>query len=349
VKTFTIGFNEAGYNEAQYAKVIARHLGTEHTELYVTAEEARAVIPRLPALYDEPFSDSSQIPTFLISQLTRQHVTVSLSGDGGDELFGGYNRYIWLKRIWNAAGWAPASVRAAVARGLMLFSPQTWGRLLRGTGYPNASDKLQRFSEILAAPSPEAIYLDLVSHWKQPEELVLGGHEPLTPLTDPHWQLKTSHLAERMMALDLVTYLPDDILAKVDRASMGVSLEARAPFLDDHETVEFAWRLPMDMKIRDGQGKWILRQVLYRHVPQHMLQRPKMGFGVPIDSWLRGPLRAWAEELLSEDRLRKDGYFKPAPIRQKWLEHLAGHRNWQFYLWDILMFQAWLETALPSK
>jgi asparagine synthase (glutamine-hydrolysing) len=345
IKTFTIGFAEAGYNEAEYAKAVARHLGTAHTELYVTSDDARAVIPRLPELFDEPFADPSQIPTFLIAQLARQHVTVSLTGDGGDELFGGYIRYLWVKRIWDAVGWVPASIRGTLANGLMLIPPQTWGRLLNGTGYPNVADKVQRLSEVLNAPSPEAIYLDLVSHWKNPSELVLASHEPLTALTDPKFRLKTGSLAERMMALDMLTYLPDDVLVKVDRPSMGVSLEARAPFLDDHETVEFAWRLPLNMKIRQGQGKWILRQVLYRHIPQNLLHRPKMGFGVPIDKWLRGPLRAWAEDLLTEDRLRRDGYFTPAPIRQKWAEHLSGQRNWQFYLWDILMFQAWEEAT----
>ena len=345
VKTFTIGFNEDGYNEAEYAKAVARHLGTDHTEVYISPEEARTVIPKLPILFDEPFSDSSQIPTYLISQLARRHVTVSLSGDGGDELFGGYNRYIWIERIWNAVGWLPPSIRKGGAYGLSLLSPQTWGRLLRGSGYPNVSDKVQRLSEILGAPSPAAIYLDLVSHWKQPGELVIGGREPITPITDPDWKIKTRNNAERMMALDMITYLPDDVLAKVDRASMGVSLEARAPFLDDHETVEFAWRLPTDMKIHQGQGKWILRQILNRHVPQRLLDRPKMGFSVPIDSWLRGPLRPWAEELISEERLRREGYFNSGPIRKKWAEHLSGIHNWQFYLWDVLMFQAWLENT----
>lgn len=345
VKTFTIGFNEDGYNEAEYAKAVARHLGTDHTEVYISPEEARTVIPKLPMLFDEPFSDSSQIPTYLISQLARRHVTVSLSGDGGDELFGGYNRYIWIERIWDAVGWLPSSIRKGGAYGLSLLSPQTWGRILRGSGYPNVSDKVQRLSEILGAPSPAAIYLDLVSHWKQPGDLVIDGREPITPITNPDWKIKTRNNAERMMALDMITYLPDDVLAKVDRASMGVSLEVRAPFLDDHETVEFAWRLPGEMKIHQGQGKWILRQILNRHVPQRLLDRPKMGFSVPIDSWLRGPLRPWAEELISEERLHREGFFNSGLIRKKWDEHLSGSHNWQFYLWDILMFQAWFENT----
>jgi asparagine synthase (glutamine-hydrolysing) len=214
--------------------------------------------------------------------------------------------------------------------------------MLRHSGYPNPGDKIHKLSEILAIPSPEAIYLDLVSHWKEPTQVAIGSKEPLTPVTDSTQWMNTPTFQERMMSLDLITYLPDDILAKVDRASMGVSLEARMPYLDDHEVVEFAWRLPLGMKIRARQGKWILRRVLYRHVPREMIERPKMGFGMPIDSWLRGPLKDWAEDLLNENRLRKEGHFDPAPIRLKWQEHLSGKRNWQYYLWDILMFQAWL-------
>jgi asparagine synthase (glutamine-hydrolysing) len=217
------------------------------------------------------------------------------------------------------------------------------------SSYPNPGDKIHKLAEILGAPHPATIYVDLVSHWKRPEEIVMEGKEPPTAVTDPAQWLESSNLAEQMMALDLVTYLPDDILAKVDRASMGVSLEARVPYLDDHEVVEFAWRLPLSMKIRQGQGKWILRQVLYKHVPPGLIERPKMGFGVPIDSWLRGPLREWGEELLDEARLRREGFFAPAPIRQKWREHLNGRRNWQYYLWDILMFQAWLAETRVSQ
>jgi asparagine synthase (glutamine-hydrolysing) len=342
VRTFTIGFHETGFNEAEHALAVAKHLGTDHTELYVTPEEARAVIPRLPTLYDEPFADSSQIPTFLVSELARRHVTVSLSGDGGDELFGGYNRYSWATRIWGAVSWMPVSWRRATAHGLTALSPKQWSKLLWPTRLPNPGDKIHKLSEILTTPVREALYLDLISHWKQPASLVIDAQEPLTAVTDPLRWMNTSTFAERMMSLDLVTYLPDDILAKVDRASMGVSLEARTPFIDDHEVVEFAWKLPLRMKIRSGQGKWILRQLLYRYVPRKLIERPKMGFGVPIDSWLRGPLQPWAEDLLAESRLRREGFFQPEPIRQKWEEHLSGRRNWQYYLWDILMFQAWL-------
>ncbi len=350
VRTFSIGFHEAGYNEAEHAHAVAAHLGTRHTEFYVTAAQAMAVIPRLPALYDEPFADSSQIPTFLVSQLARQHVMVCLSGDGGDELFGGYNRYFWATNIWRRIAWAPLSVRAAMAGALTTLPPTAlngiFKRLARflpaGWRYANPGDKVHKLAEILAVRSPEEIYLGLVSHWKQPAAMVPGAREPATVLTDPAQWAELPDFESRMMFLDQITYLPDDILTKVDRAAMGVSLETRVPLLD-HRVVEFAWSLPLAMKIRRGQGKWLLRQVLYQYVPQAMVERPKMGFGVPIDSWLRGPLREWAEMLLNEDRLKREGYFTPAPIRQKWQEHLSGRRNWHYYLWDVLMFQAWLE------
>ena len=344
VKTFTIGFNESGFDEAQHAKTVAQHLGTDHTELYVSQNEAQAIIPRLPTLYDEPFADPSQIPTFLVSQMARKYVTVSLSGDGGDELFGGYNRYFWVERIWQRGAVLPPLARKTLAGGLRMLSNPAFSRLFKYTNpnLPNPTDKAQKLADSLIAPSPESIYLDLVSHWKQPNQIVINGHEPII---DPIHGLETPSFAERMMALDQLTYLPDDVLAKVDRASMGASLEARAPFLDDHETVEFAWKLPLEMKIRNGQGKWILRQILFRHVPREMVERPKMGFGVPIDSWLRGPLKEWAETLLDEKRLQKEGYFHPEQIRQKWREHSFGGRNWQYQLWNILMFQAWLEET----
>lgn len=351
VKTFTIGFHENGYNEAVFAKEVARHLGTEHTELYVTSKEALAVIPELTMIYDEPFSDSSQIPTFLVSQLARQHVTVSLSGDAGDELFGGYSRYLLTSAIWKKIGWLPNMGRHALAKGITKISPARWDQLnsLFAPFMPGKlrsmqlGDKAHKVAEILAAATPEAIYRDLVSHWKLPVEVVRGGSEPLTTLTNRGNLTSVTEFEHRMMFLDAISYLSDDILVKVDRAAMAVSLETRVPFLD-HRVVEFAWRLPLKLKIRDGQGKWLLRQVLYKHVPREMIERPKMGFGVPIDSWLRGPLCDWAESLLNETRLRQEGFFHPEPIRQKWQEHLSGARNWQYYLWDILMFQAWLEN-----
>ncbi len=310
-----------------------------------------AVIPRLPALYDEPFADSSQIPTFLVSQLARRHVTVSLSGDGGDELFGGYNRYFWGRNIWNNIGWMPRPMRVAAAASIRMCPPGGWDGLFARLGpllpaklrQPRAGDKLHKLANVLGVTDPEAMYLDLVSHWLHPEAVVPGGREAPTPLTDKARWADLPDFTQRMMYLDTVTYLPDDILVKVDRASMGVSLESRVPLLD-HRVVEFAWRVPLDMKIRDGQGKWLLRQVLYRYLPQALVERPKMGFGVPIDAWLRGPLREWAEELLSPRRLRVEGFFDPDHVHAKWQEHLSGGRNWSGHLWDVLMFQAWRDA-----
>ena len=353
VRTFTIGFRGADYDEATYAKAVAQHLGTEHTELYVSPDQAMALIPRLPTLYDEPFADSSQIPTFLVAELARRHVTVSLSGDGGDELFGGYNRYFLGRRLWRTIGWTPRSMRASLAVGLTLLSPSTWSTFLPrvGAGVPGVrhpGDKMHKLAEILDVADPDTMYMNLVSHWRQPTAIVEGAMEPPTLLTDRSQWARLQDFTARMMYLDLVTYLPDDILVKLDRASMGVSLEARVPVLD-HRIVEFAWRLPLSMKIRGGQGKYILRKVLDRYVPRRLIDRPKMGFGVPIDSWLRGPLREWAESLLDEGRLGKEGFLKPQPIREKWREHLSGRRNWQYLLWDVLMFQAWLEQSLDLR
>ena len=351
VKTFTIGFKEQEYNEAEHAKAVARHLGTEHTELYVTPEEAMAVIPKLPVLYDEPFADSSQIPTFLVSQLARQHVTVSLSGDGGDELFGGYNRYFWGANFWRRMHYLPRSLRTALAGGLTVVPPRYWDTLFRSFGfllppalrYASPGDKLHKLSFLLSAKNPEDVHFDLVSHWKEPSRLVRGAEEPATVLNTPVQWPELRDLEHRMMYLDTVSYLPDDILVKVDRAAMGVSLETRVPLLD-HRVVEFAWSLPLSMKIREDKGKWLLRQVLYRYVPPSIMERPKMGFGVPIEHWLRGPLKAWAEALIDSKRLKREGYFNPVLIREKWQQHLSGRRNWSYYLWDVLMFQAWLEA-----
>jgi asparagine synthase (glutamine-hydrolysing) len=347
VRTFSIGFHEEGYDEAKHAAAVAKHLGTEHTELYVTPQQALDVIPRLPELYCEPFADSSQIPTFLVSQLARRHVAVSLSGDGGDELFGGYNRYVLGQHLWGKLSRIPIGLRAWAAKGITAVSPATWNRLLKPIGLLrrrtwNPGDKLHKGAAVMATHSPVTLYRLLVSHWDDPASLVLGAEEPSTILTSPALQPETDHFVHQMMALDLLTYLPDDILAKVDRAAMGVSLETRVPFLD-HQIVEFAWRLPLAHKLREGVGKWPLRQLLYKYVPRELIERPKMGFGVPIDDWLRGPLRDWAEALLSEERIRREGFFNPAPVREKWNEHLSGRRNWQYLLWDVLMFQAWLE------
>jgi len=350
VKTFTIGFTERGYDEADYAMEVARHLGTDHTEFYVTPKDALDVIPKLPQLYDEPFSDSSQIPTFLVSQLARQHVTVSLSGDAGDELFGGYTRYFWGRDIWRKIGWIPNPVRKSLARWLTNVSPHTWEKLFHKLGpvlphqimQGNTGDNLHQLAEVLKVDNPQEFYVWMVSHWRSPNSIVKGATEPPTVLSD-YDHIGLSDFTERMMYLDIISYLPDDILVKLDRASMAVSLESRAPFLD-HRVVEFALQLPLSMKIRNGQGKWLLRQVLYKYVPKELIERPKMGFGVPIEEWLRGPLREWGENLLNDSRLKAEGFFDPAPIRSKWTEHLSGKRNWEYHLWDILMFQAWLDN-----
>lgn len=352
VKTFTIGFKEADYNEAENAKAVAAHLGTEHTELYVSPREAMDVIPYLPALYDEPFADASQIPTYLVSQLARRHVTVSLSGDAGDELFGGYPRYAYARSMWQQIGWIPSGVRARVAKGLTWPSQAKWDGLFSSMSWavPRhyrrglSGHRVHRLASVLGAATPEAMYRDVMSYWTDPTSIVIGATEPATPLSDGRSGRGLRDIVDRMMYLDSITYLPDDILVKVDRAAMGVSLESRVPLLD-HRVVEFAWRLPQRLKIRDGISKWPLRQVLHKYVPVELTDRPKMGFGVPLGPWLRGPLRGWAEDLLDERRLESEGYLSPAPIRAMWREHLSGKFGRQSYLWNVLMFQAWHEAA----
>jgi len=343
VRTFSIGFEEADYDEATHAKAVAGHLGTDHTELYVTPEQAQAVIPRLPDIYDEPFADSSQIPTYLVSQMARQHVTVALSGDGGDEVFAGYNRYDMGARFVRTAGRVPRQVRAAAAAGIQTLSPSAWNKLASyapsSLRVARAGDKLHKLADI-AALDDDGYYLRLVSQWPEVAELLPGSREPMTAVRDPAVAGLVPDFIERMMYRDSLTYLPDDILTKVDRASMAASLEARAPLLDQR-VVEFAWSLPLSMKLRGQQKKWILRQLLDRYVPRSLVDRPKMGFAVPIGSWLRGPLKDWAENLLSERHLTATGMFAPAPIRQRWAEHLSGKRNWQYALWPVLTFEAW--------
>ncbi|HYE29633.1 MAG TPA: asparagine synthase (glutamine-hydrolyzing) [Allosphingosinicella sp.] len=351
VKSFSIGFHERAYNEAEHAASVARHLGTDHTELYLMPEDALAVIPALPSIYDEPFADASQVPTLLVSRLARRQVTVALSGDGGDELFAGYNRYRLAARNWRRIARVPRPVRSAVARGLLALSPERWNRVAGAVAplLPASArlavpgEKLHKAAGVLASGSAEELYQGLVSSWRDPAELVVGGAEPPTLGDDATARLSGLGVCERMMALDMLTYLPDDILAKVDRAAMSVSLETRVPMLD-HRVVEFAWRLPLDLKLRGGESKWVLRQLLYRHVPRALIERPKMGFGIPIDAWLRGPLRPWAEALIGEERLRREGYFRPGPIRRAWEAHQSGQANMQYHLWAILMFQAWLES-----
>ena len=347
VKSFTIGFTEAGYDEARHAKRVAAHLGTDHTELYVSADRAMAVLPGLASCFDEPFADSSQVPTYLVSEMTRGHATVVLSGDGGDELFAGYNRYTWANTLWRFMRPLPRPPRAVLASLLRAIPPSAWDHLFRAMPQsirpPRAGDKVHKLAAILSLADQDALYRQLVSQWQEPDGKVHGGREPHGLLWDPTLRRDFSDFTDRMQLLDTLTYLPDDILTKVDRASMAVGLEARVPLLD-HRVVEFAWRLPLAMKVRNGEGKWLLRQVLRTYVPPRLTDRPKMGFGVPIDHWLRGPLREWAENLLAEARLRDGGYFEPAPIRRAWDDHLSRSQNRQHQLWTVLMFESWRET-----
>lgn len=353
IKTFTIGFEESEYDEAGYAKAIASHLGTDHTELYVTPQEAMDVIPMLPQMYDEPFGDSSQIPTYLVSKLARQEVTVSLSGDGGDELFQGYNRYRWAQKIWNSVSWLPGPSRnwlSSVLTSVPISRWDTWSEaatqlLPQRLRVPQVGDKVQKLAAILENGTPEAVYYQLVTFWDNPSGLLAStnGNDYTNPAFKKHTNEQS--FEDWMSWIDIHSYLPDDILAKVDRASMAVGLEARVPLIDDHRIVEFASRLPRRMKQREGKSKWLLRQLLYKYVPPALIERPKMGFGVPINRWLRGPLRPWAESLLDPQRIKKEGILNPEPIQKKWLEHQSGSRNWQYHLWNILMFQAWLSSS----
>jgi asparagine synthase (glutamine-hydrolysing) len=346
VKTFSIGFDEAGYNEAVHAKAVAQHLGTDHTEYYVSSEEAMQVIPQLGKMYDEPFADSSQIPTFLVSQMARKDVTVSLSGDGGDELFCGYNRYA-LTDIWDKVSKVPFGARRATGRLIKSVKPSVWEAVFQQMGRvkrlpPNMAEKLGKFATRLQdVDSTSELYYSLVSEVANPEQVVIGAKEPESWLTKEGINASFDNAKLHMMYMDAMTYLPDDILVKVDRAAMFNSLETRVPLLD-HRVVELAWSLPMSMKMRDGQSKWLLRQVLYQYVPKELIERPKMGFGIPVGEWMRGPLKAWVEELLDESRLRQEGFFNVQLIRLRWQEHLSGKRNWQYFLWSVLMFQAWL-------
>ena len=345
VRTFTIGFEDAAHDEAVHARAVARHLGTEHTELYVRARDALDVIPRLPEIYDEPFADSSQIPTHLVCQQARRHVTVALSGDGGDELFGGYNRYFWTRRIWSKLAWLPQGPREALARWILARPTEQWDLLAARLriGATLVGDKAHKLAERLSdVRDLDDLYLRLVSEWKRPAEAALGAREAPTLLSSRDEWPALGEAEQRMMYLDAMTYLPGDILCKVDRAAMAVSLETRVPFLD-HRVVELAWGMPLAMKIRDGVGKRPLRRILYRYVPRELIERPKQGFAIPLAAWLRGPLREWAEALLDARRLREEGYLDPGPVRQRWQEHLEGRRNWQHGLWAVLMFESWLQ------
>jgi len=343
VKTFSIGFEDPNYNEAPFAKAVAQHLGTEHTELYVSAEQAMAVIPKLPTLYCEPFSDSSQIPTYLVSQMAREHVTVSLSGDAGDELFCGYTRYQVVNRLWHRLRLVPMPLRRLAALAIKSVPPVAWNRLTAVSPYSLVGEKIHKGASVMACKTTAEVYRGLVTHWSDPADVVIGAAASTGIAQGVNADTNRMTELEQMMFLDMVNYLPDDILVKVDRAAMGVSLETRVPFLD-HRVVEFACRLPIDMKLRNGVTKWPLREVLYRHVPRELIERPKRGFAIPIDSWLRGPLRQWAEELLDESRLRREGFFEPAPIRKMWDQHQSGRLDRQYHLWDVLMFQGWLQS-----
>jgi asparagine synthase (glutamine-hydrolysing) len=345
VRTFSIGFESKDFNEAHHASAVARHLGTDHTELMVTAREALDVVPRLAQMYDEPFADSSQIPTYLVSAMTRKYVAVALSGDGGDELFAGYNRYQVAARFSRALAAIPQRMRDVITSGILSVKTEHWDRLARVAPEnvlpPLFGDKIHKAALILNAPDGDTMYRRLISHWN-PAEIIPDSNEPRGALWDASIARDLPDLLDRMQYLDLVTYLPDDILTKVDRASMAVGLEARVPLLD-HRVVELVWRLPHSVRIRAGATKWLARQVLYRHVPRQLIERPKMGFGVPLAEWLKGPLREWAENLISEKRLSEGGLLNAPLIRRRWQEHLSGRCNWQYLLWDVLMFEAWRE------
>jgi len=357
VKTFTIGFDEGGFDESPYARAVAEHLGTEHHEMRVTAQMAQDLIPTLPRMYDEPFADSSQIPTHLVCKAARQHVTVALSGDAADELFGGYNRYFWGPRIWNRLRHVPLAARQPLAKLLVKIPIPLWDRIgetfsKSQHGVVRLGEKLHKLSEAIdGAKELNDLYVNLLSTWSDPASLVISDSRRKassspqhlsTLLNDPLPQTGVTQSPLPMMYQDSMTYLPDDILCKVDRAAMACSLETRVPFLD-HRVLELAWQLPLHMKVRGNVGKWALRQVLYKHVPKELIERPKAGFAIPVGQWLKGPLRDWAESLLDEGRLISEGYLEPVPIRQAWKEHLSGRGDHTSRLWTILMFQAWLE------
>jgi asparagine synthase (glutamine-hydrolysing) len=356
VETFTIGFDDPRFDESKYAGDVARHLETNHHELHVSASDAQSLIPKLPSLYDEPFADSSQIPTHFVSIAARQEVTVSLSGDAGDELFGGYNRYLWAPNLWNKIKWMPFNARKVAGATLNTISIPAWDSIGQIYNYLSSNgkqvaqlgDKIHKTARRLqTVHSIDELYKNLVSEWPNPEDLVL---EREGELSHPSIDLLNENIPDagmdqpesRMMYWDTISYMTDDILCKVDRAAMGVSLETRVPFLD-HRIAELAWKIPIEMKIKDGQGKWPLREILYKRVPKKLIERPKAGFGIPLGDWLRGPMRNWAEDLIDPERLEEEGYLEPFIVQRMWKEHIEGSRNWSFRLWSILMFQSWLQ------
>jgi asparagine synthase (glutamine-hydrolysing) len=355
-RTFTVGFDDADLDEAPAARAIAAHLGTQHTEITVTADDALALVPRLPHLYDEPFADPSQLPTTLISAVAREHVTVCLSGDGGDEVFAGYNRYLLGPSAWRRIRRLPRPARLAMSAAILSVPPTRWDKTLAAAQHRlpsrwhqrNAGTKLHKLGELMTARDQTDVYRTLVSQWRSTTGLVLGAQEPSIPAYRDDVLAQFDDPIARMQLLDGLATLPDEMLVKVDRASMSVGLEVRLPLLD-HRLVELAWRLPSEMKVRKGQGKWILRRVLNRYVPPDLLDRPKMGFDPPISAWLRGPLREWASDLLSTSRLLADGYLQPEPIQAAWNDHLSGRRNNDYALWAVLMFQAWHHRTAPQR
>jgi asparagine synthase (glutamine-hydrolysing) len=343
IRTFSIGFGEPAYDEAAHARQVAAHLGTEHTELYVTPAEAQAVIPKLQDIYDEPFADPSQIPTYIISEMTRRHVTVALSGDGGDEVFAGYNRYGQGLALARMIRTLPKPMRKAMAGAMTAVTPGVWDSLSivvpRQIRPRLVGDKIHKLAGVLPENSI-GFYRHLVAQWPEASSLVKGAAAPDESLYAKAVRERFPDDVSWMQYVDTVTYLPDDILAKVDRASMAVALEVRVPLLD-HRLVELSWRLPQRLKLRGGTSKWLLRQIAYKYVPKRLLERPKMGFGVPIDQWLRGPLKEWAGDLLSSPAMYGGGLLDRTPIAEKWAQHQAGARNWQYFLWNVLMFEAW--------
>jgi asparagine synthase (glutamine-hydrolysing) len=351
IRSFTIGFHDRSHDEAVFARPIAEHLGTDHTEMYVGGDEALAVVPELPALYDEPMADSSQLPTHVVSQLARRHVTVCLSGDGGDELFGGYTRYLYRQGAVGRLHRLPGGVRRGLAAALGALSVDQWDRAFERAGGVLPAElrqshpgwKVHKLAESLGREGHDAAYRSLLSLWSDPAALVIGGRDGADPIAAPPRQLAALPPEDRMLLVDVLTYLPDDILAKVDRAAMGTSLETRLPLLDP-EVFALSWRVPPDARIRNGETKWLLRQVLDRYVPRALLDRPKKGFVVPLGSWLRGPLREWGDALLDPRRLDDEGLLRSGPVAAAWRSHQAGRGGDPRLLWSVLVFQQWLES-----